>query len=311
MRISGFTLVRNGAVFDYPFIESIQSLLPLVDEFIINVGIGDDNTLSLIQQLAKTHTKIQVFESNWDTGNPENKKGGKVLSQQTNAALERCTGDWCIYLQADEVLHELDLPQIRSTLENANSHTNVEGLVFDYLHFYGSFDVVQHSRSTYRREVRAVRKSAQPRSVGDAQSFRKKDGTKLSVVSSGARIFHYGWVRDPKAMKEKTYFMDQLYHGEPKDEDRADHTPHTGNNYQYKKFWGLSYFKGDHPTVMRDRIRSKGWHWDLDHSPWIWHWKDAKKVVLDTIERITGFRFFEYRSYRLLKSPFSHRNRLE
>ena len=43
MRISGFTLIRNGEKFDFPYFESIRSLLPLVDEMVINVGVGDDD----------------------------------------------------------------------------------------------------------------------------------------------------------------------------------------------------------------------------------------------------------------------------
>ena len=303
MKISGFTLVRNGTRFDYPYLESLRSLLPLVDELVINVGIGDDDTLQTIQKFAEGEGrgKVKWFESHWPLDDPEKKKGGLILSEQTNLALDQCTGDWCVYLQADEVLHQDDIARIRKSIEAADPRTSVEGLLFDYLHFYGSFDVYQHSRSTYRREVRVVRRSAKARSVGDAQSFRKTDGNKLAVLHSGARIFHYGWVRTPEAMREKTYFMDQLYHGTPKAEDAELGIPHTGDNYRYKRFWGLKAYTGTHPQVMQERILRKGWHWDLAGSPLIWGLSDAKKVFLDTLERFTGHRFFEYRSYRLIE----------
>jgi hypothetical protein len=180
----------------------------------------------------------------------------------------------------------------------------VEGLLFNYHHFYGSFDVVQESRSTYRREVRAVRRSVNSKSVGDAQSFRKSDGSKLSVVLSGGRIFHYGWVRKPEAMKEKTFFMDQLYHGDPSKQNLIKRTPYTGDNYRYKRFWGLKPFLGSHPSVMNDRIKSKGWHWDLKNSPFEFSLKDSKKIALDCVEKMTGVRLFEYQSYRLLRKFF-------
>ncbi len=304
MKISGFTLVRNGVKFDYPFTESIRSLLPLVDELIVNVGYGDDNTLEVIEGLKKTETggeKIQIFQSEWPLNDPEKKRGGKILSEQTNLALDRCTGDWCIYLQADEVLHEADHDIIKEALREANDRPEIEGLLFNYIHFYGSFDVIQKTRSAYRREVRTIRRSSGARSVGDAQSFRKADGSKLNVILIAARIFHYGWVRTPDAMKEKTFFMDQLYHGAPKESDAKTGTPHTGDNYRYKKFWGLKRFNGTHPEVMKPRIQSKGWSWDLEHSPLVWNAKDLKKIVLDSIEAATGIRLFEYRSYRLIR----------
>ena len=301
IRVSGFTLIRNGQQFDYPYLESIRSLLPLVDELIINVGYGTDSTLEQLKKLAQEEKKIQIFESDWQLDNPEKKKSGLILSEQTNLSLNRCTGDWCVYLQADEVLHESDLPLVREAIERAHTQPEVEGLLFDYLHFYGSFDVIQRTRSAYRREVRAIRRSSEARSIGDAQSFRKPNGEKLKVIHSKARIFHYGWVRTPEAMKEKTFFMDQLYHGTPTNQDAQKGTPHTGTNYRYKRFWGLIPYTGDHPQVMSLRISQKGWHWDLNQSPFVFSWKDTKKVILDLFERATGIRLFEYRSYRLIK----------
>ena len=38
MKVSGFTFVRNVVKYDYPVVESIRSILPVVDEFIVNVG---------------------------------------------------------------------------------------------------------------------------------------------------------------------------------------------------------------------------------------------------------------------------------
>ncbi len=302
MKVSGFTIVRNGVNYDYPFIESLRSLLPAVDELIVNVGIGDDETLARVRQFADSEGggKVKWFESRWPLDDADKKRGGLILSEQTNLALDRCTGDWCVYLQADEVFHESDIAALRSALERAHGRPDVEGLLFDYVHFYGSFDVVQQSRNSYRREVRAIRRASGARSVGDAQSFRLANGDKLRVARAHARVFHYGWVRTPDAMKEKTFFMDQLYHGDPKAADVADRRPHTGDNYRYKRIWGLRSFSGTHPSVMRDRIAKKGWHWDLAHSPLEWEWKDAKKVALDLIERATGWRPFEYQSYRLI-----------
>jgi hypothetical protein len=303
MKVSGFTLIRNGTQYDYPYLESLRSLLPLVDELVINVGKGTDDTAERIERFAREEGqgKVRTFESVWPLDDPEKKKGGLILSEQTNLALDRCTGDWCIYLQADEVFHEEDAARVREALRRADSRPEAEGLLFDYVHFYGSFDVVQATRSAYRREVRCVRRASGARSVGDAQSFRKPDGSKLRVIhAGGARVFHYGWVRTPEAMKEKTFFMDQLYHGDPKAGDAAAGTPHTGDNYRYKRIWGLKRYRGTHPATMRERIRAKGWHWDLAHSPLVWKWSDAKKVALDTFESVTGHRLFEYRSYRLL-----------
>jgi glycosyltransferase involved in cell wall biosynthesis len=298
-KVSGFSIVRNGVKFDYPFLESFRSLLPLVDELVINVGIGDDDTKSVLERFAAEEGagKVVLFDSRWPLDDPEKRRGGKILSEQTNLALDRCTGAWCVYLQADEVLHEKDRSRLREAIARAGDRPEIDGLVFDYVHFYGSFDVIQHSRSAYRREVRAIRNRRGIRSVGDAQSFRRADGGKLKVLRAGARVFHYGWVRTPEAMREKTFFMDTLYHGAPKAADAESGVPHTGDNYRYKRFWGLRRFRGEHPECMGERISRKNWKWDFENSPMEWSWKDAKKIALDTIESLTGRRLFEYRSY--------------
>ena len=301
-KISGFTIIRHGCKFDYPFMESLRSLVPLVDEIVINVGIGDDETLAKIREFSAGpgQNKVKWFESLWPLDDPEKRRGGKILSEQTNLALDRCENDWCIYLQADEVLHHEEISDLRRTIAWSDPHPEVEGILFDYLHFYGSYDVIQVSRSAYRREVRAVRKSSGARSVGDAQSFRKPDGSKLTVVHSDTSIYHYGWVRTPDAMKAKTFFMDSLYHGAPDPKLLPESKTATGDNYRYKKIWGLQRFTGHHPSAMIERIRAKNWNWDLENSPLEWSLRDAKKVALDLIERATGKRIFEYRSYREL-----------
>ncbi len=309
MKISGFTLVKNGVRFDYPFLESIRSLLPLVDELVINVGKSEDGTLERIREFERSEGlgKIRVLEHDWDavpnasaglsdlTGVAEH-----VLARQTNLALDRCTGEWCVYLQADEILHEEDIGALRRLLLRHRDDPHIDGIVLNYVHFYGSFDVIQQSRSAYRREVRIIRSRRGIRSVGDAQSFRRGDGQKPNVILSRSRIFHYGWVRPPEIMREKTFHMDELYHGKATPEQRASGLPHTGDNHRYKKFWGLKKFKGSHPAVMQERVRRKNWNWDFESARAEWEWKDFKKVALDSFEKITGIRLFEYKSYRII-----------
>lgn len=295
-RISGFTFVRNGVKFDYPVLESLRSLLPLVDELVVVVGKGEDETFARIQALAAGEPKLRVFESAWDE---RLRKDGAILAQQTDLALSHCTGDWGLYLQADEVLHEDDYPRIRAALERAHARDDVDGLLFDYVHFYGDFFVVNLSPSAYRHEVRAVRLGRGIVSWRDAQGFRRKvahEGhahfLKPRVLRTGARIFHYGWVRPPEVMREKTVAMDKLYH--------PDGSPGTGDNYKYKRIYGLERFAGTHPAVMRERVERKRWRVDLMAFPLSWEWKDARKVAARWMEKLTGRLPFQYRNYEVV-----------
>lgn len=300
MLISGFTIIRNGLKFDFPFIESIRSALPICDEFVINVGRSEDATRQAIEQLRlrldpQDADKIKIIETEWPLNDPDKRKGGQILADQTNHALGRCQGAWCLYLQADEVLHEDDLPLIRRELAELRDKPRVEALVFEYVHFYGSYGVVQTSRSSYRREIRVVRNGLSVRSTGDAQSFRHADGRKLDAVLTRARIFHYGWVRPQEIMKQKTGFMDTLYHP-----DASADRPATGDNYVYKNIVGLKAFKKTHPAAMNERVKNAP-AFDFSAAPKVFHWKDTWKVVSGLIESATGVRPFEYRNYKLIK----------
>jgi hypothetical protein len=194
----------------YPVIQSIQSILPLVDEFVIGVGQSDDGTKELIQKIGDP--KIKIFDSFWD---PNKTKGGLMLSEKTNEALDRCSFDWCFYLQADEVVHEQDLNRIHEAIKRADSEPRVQGLLFKYIHFYGSYSTIAASRKWYRNEVRVVRRSSGIRSHNDAQGFRV-NGEKPVVIPASARIFHYGWVKPPKMMGEKTKLLSRWWHGAKK-----------------------------------------------------------------------------------------------
>ena len=296
LKISGFTFVRNGLKFDYPILESLRSQLPLVDELVIVVGRGEDDTLAKVQSLAAVEPKLRVLESEWDESLRRN---GAILAQQTDLALSHCSGQWGIYLQADEVLHEEDYPLIRAAIERAHLREEVDGILFDYVHFYGDFFVVNRSPSAYRHEVRAIRLGRGMVSWKDAQGFRRKvehgnhsHYLKPRVICSHARIFHYGWVRPPEVMREKTVAMDKLYH--------ADGEPGTRDNYKYKRIYGLERFAGSHPAVMKERIEAKRWSVDLMSYPLTWEWKDARKVLARAIEKTTGWLPFQYRNYEIL-----------
>ena len=104
MKVSAFTFIKNGQILGYPFIQSIQSVLKIVDEFVINVGESEDDTLELIKSISSP--KIRIIQSKW---NESMQDRGYVYGQQKMIAQFNCTGDWAFYIEADELYHENDL----------------------------------------------------------------------------------------------------------------------------------------------------------------------------------------------------------
>jgi hypothetical protein len=288
MKVSGFSVIRNGILMGYPVLQSIRSILPLVDEFVIGVGQSDDATKEMILSIGDP--KIRIFDSFWDTAKT---KGGLILSEKTNEALDQCKYDWCFYIQADEVVHETDLPRIWRAIEENDKKPEIQGLLFRYIHFYGSYATVATSRKWYRNEVRIVRKSSGIRSHNDAQGFRI-NGEKPHVAPSGGRIFHYGWVKPPKTMGEKSKLLNRWWHGHKKDGEFE--------NFQYDRQYGLKPFKGSHPAVMQALVAQQDWKFDHRRTLSDWTLKDVNLLASDLFEKAFHFRIGEYKPYRLLSS---------
>jgi len=239
MKISAFTFIKNGQILGYPFIQSIQSVLPIVDEFVINVGESDDDTLSLIESIASP--KIRIIQSKW---NQSMQDRGYVYGQQKMISQFNCTGDWAFYIEGDEIYHENDLNQIRSAMQDNLNDSNVEALVFDFLHFYGNANTYLDSPGWYRAEARIIKTSI--RSYAPDGLFwlvldSNKKGRYPRAKHTGVTCFHYGWVRSEDQMNLKSQQV-QKYWG----------NSHANIDYSQIDSSILKLFKNSHPRVVQD-----------------------------------------------------------
>lgn len=290
MKVGGFTFVRNAIRFDYPIVEAIQSILPLCDEVVVAVGRSEDDTLGLIRRIKSP--KIRIVETVWDDALRE---GGRVLAAETDKAFQALSPDldWAVYIQGDEVLHERGLPAVEDAMRRHLDDQRVEGLLFDWLHFYGSYDYVAAATRWYRREVRVIRRDPAVFSYRDAQGFRRCPNEKLRVKPSGATIHHYGYVRPPRAMQDKVRCFNRLWH----DDCWVARNVPCAEAFDYSEVDMLRRFEGTHPAVMQRRIAALSWTFDRDCSMNYWSMKDRLKLA---VERITGWRPGEYKNYRLV-----------
>lgn len=290
MKVCGFTFVRNGVRFDYPVVESILSILPICDSFVVAVGNSDDDTLQLIKNIKSP--KIKIIETVWDDSLRE---GGRVLAVETDKAFQTISEeyDWAFYLQADEVVHENALPAIKQAMVDHLGNEKVEGLLFNYFHFYGSYSYIGQAYSWCRREVRVIRNRKNIFSYRDAQGFRKRPNQKLKVKLIDAAIYHYSWVREPKALQAKLETFHRFWH----DDHWIEKTMIKAEEFDYGDTEELALFKSTHPAVMKDRIARQNWEYthDLTKEP-----SSVKYKFKKWVEDITGWRIGEYRNYRLV-----------
>lgn len=292
MKVSGFTFIKNAIEFGYPVAEAIQSILPLCDEVVVAVGDSRDGTRELIQSIASD--KIRIIDTIW---NPALRTGGAVLADETNKALAATAedADWCFYIQGDEVLHEKYHNTIRAAMERWKEDAQVDGLLFKYKHFYGSFDYVATSSRWYRNEIRVVRRNRAIYSYRDAQGFRKGNDEKLRVKAVDAFIYHYGWVRPPQTMMDKTLHFGNYWSGKPADETSAKQ---SSREFDYSEVDALEKFTGTHPAVMKERVAQMNWSFDYDLS---YNNLTLKDHFKNFMEKYTGVRPWDYKNYILLR----------
>ena len=290
MKVCGFSFIKNAIKYDYPIVEAIESILPLCDSFVIAVGKSEDETLELIQNI--NSSKIKIIETIWDESLRE---GGRVLAKETDKVFQEIGNefDWCFYIQGDEVLHEKYYDEIQNQMLQFKDDKNVEGLLFNYQHFYGSYDFVGDSRRWYRREVRIIRNDKKIRSWKDAQGFRK-EGKKLKVKLIDASIYHYGWVKHPKHQQSKQENFNKYWHSDETVKKMVEQV----NDFDYSKIDSLKKFEETHPKVMQKRIEKMNWKFSFDPTQKRLSLKDS---FLQKIEKWSGWRIGEYRNYEILK----------
>lgn len=292
MKISGFTFIRNGLALGYPFVPAIRSLLPLCDEIIVNVPRSTDDTLGAVKNIGDP--KIRIIESDWD----ENlRTQGLAMSHHTNLALRECTGDWCVYIQGDEVLHENSIPALRAAMERDLADSRVQGLLVDYTHFYGSYWTEVYSFGWYYQEVRVVRRDPSIRSGGDAQGFRTTANEKLRVHKSGGRYFHYGYALDPRqAVIKRENFLKLS-----RDDSAVAREMAAAPQNFYDDDQKVKPFTGTHPVVMRETVAAADWTY-TSRKPLIrfrknYFWEDIALIV----NRCTGLTLGVHKNFRLIE----------
>lgn len=241
MKISGFTIVRNAIKFNYPVVESIRSLLPVCDEFIVNVGDSQDATLALIQSIKDP--KIKIICHRWDMS-----MGEEVLAYQTNLALKECQGDWAFYLQSDEVIHEDDLKPLVDVMHRELHNQHTDALALRWLHFYGSYWRYRIDAGWFQKNDRIIRNNGQIESYGDAGGFRRKDLKPLRRKFTLFLLYHYGWVQANDIMSKRRLNAIEIGFA------RAD-APRQTQFYDFGDLDRFPAYFGSHPAVMKGIIQ--------------------------------------------------------
>ncbi|MBC7889257.1 MAG: glycosyltransferase family 2 protein [Ferruginibacter sp.] len=293
MKVSGFTFVKNAVKYGYPVVESICSVLPVINEMIVCVGDSEDGTNALVASIPSD--KIKIIHSVWDKSLRE---GGRVLAVETNKAMDATAADadWLFYIQADEVVHEQYHEVIIEAMQKYKDDNRVDGLLFHYHHFYGSYRFIGDGRKWYSKEIRVIKNNKNIRSFKDAQGFRWDDGRKLRVKLIDAYIFHYGWVRNPVTMFQKYKDFGQHWVAKNEHDQWAAELEKKNKQFDYSNIDSVELFEGTHPSVMKELVRKEDWKFVGDVKKK--NFKNTKHRLLYFLAKKFGWRPFEYSNYK-------------
>lgn len=309
-------MAKNAAKLYYPIKPAIESILPIVDEFVVALGNcdEDDNTLKEIESIKSD--KIRIIHTVWDLNKYPR---GMENAHQTDIAKNECSGDWCFYLQADEVVHEKYLDTIYKRCEDLKNDNKVEGLLFKYKHFYGDYDHFINFHGWYPKEIRLVRNHPDIHSYISAQSFRripnfdginyrqKEETFKLNVANVDAYIYHYGWVRPPQLMHKKNVSLSNIHQG--MNERGKEILRKSKDIFDYGNLSKLPLFNETHPNVMDTFVKKFDWAQELHYEksyvperPKMKH-ETTRAKVLTFLEQdiFNGKKYFGYSNWNIIR----------
>ena len=257
MKLAGFSYIYNADKFDIPIIESVKSVIDVVDQFVLTVCYSEDNTLEMCKQLqAKYPNKIKLLERNW------------VIDFHEISSLANWTKDHidvdvdvCFSLQADEVMHEKDLDELVS-LPQIMKEQNKTACRWNYLHFLNSQTTFPFCYSSL---VRVVKYNTMWNVTGDGVQFVFGNGLlpENMIYNSNIEIFHYGKMKSPEKGFQKEISFQNLFTslGFP-DKRMAEMQNKFGKEYcdylylfkEHVVNKTIKKFDGTHPKVMEKRI---------------------------------------------------------
>lgn len=289
MKVSGFTFLRNGTILGYPYVESLRSLLAVCDEVVVAVGNSDDDTLEQVRAIGDP--KLRIIETTW---NEVMQDRGYTYAQQKMIAQFNCTGDWALYLEGDEVIHEKDYSVIRNAMEKYLADTEVEALVFDYYHFYGSPSTYAYSPRWYRRAPRIIRNSVRswaPDGLFWLIMQENKRGRYPNAALVGCHLYHYGHVRSVEKMNEKQKRVERYWGKTPKEfKGYGDIDPVS-----------ICAFDGSHPAIADSWLKNDAEQIMTLNPNYVVNRRDRKHRLMMWLEKLLGGKDFTKKHYKLVR----------
>lgn len=257
--LAGFSYIYNGIDFDIPFIESIKSVIHIVDEFVLTECYSKDGTWEKCLKLQEEYpNKIKLLRRPW----VEHFSEISLLANWTATHIDEDI-QYCMQLQSDEVIHEKDLDILRRLPELMNLN-NKTAARWRYNHFLGNPSTT--FPFCYSELVRVIKRGLGWQIIGDGVQYAK-DGSLLppeEVLETNIQVFHYGKMKDPKKGFKKEVDFQNLFKDvgfpDPKMKEMKEKLGEEYCDYVYLFESNIvdnkiQKFEDSHPLVMHEYLK--------------------------------------------------------
>jgi len=254
MSLGGNVCIRDGNRLDYPWRESIESLLPVCDLVVVCDASSTDGTLEEIRAWCEREPKLRLCCYPWT----DPKGDIEFWVNWLNFCREHVPCTHHIQLDADEVLDERSYPAVREYARDAPGHTvRCKRLNFwrDHRHLIPHGVCLGHE---------VIRLAPQRMWLPSDGAHPKGIEAVMMAVNSRITVFHYGFLRNPDAYFAKSKLLHSYFFGSY-DKRLVDAESDTANGGSWMEAirdveWinRLVPYDGPHPAVAHQWLRQHG-----------------------------------------------------
>jgi len=254
--LGAFTAIYNAEKFDIPFVESVESVIDIVKQFVLVECFSEDNTFSMCQDLQNRYPdKIKLVRRPWILHFTE-------LASVFNFAKDFLTTTHAYELQSDEVVHHDSLDELRMLPERMLLEHKT-GARVHFTHFLQSPSVT--FPFCYETLVRVVQQNTPWRTIGDAvqQAYQDSYIPEEKVLDTTIQVYHYGKaLKSPeKGFAKEVAFMENFRDLGFPDPKMKEMKAKIGERCDYLYLFRdhvvnktIKKFTGTHPHSMAARI---------------------------------------------------------
>ena len=200
----------------------LEAAAPAVDEIVIVDTGSIDRTIEIARSFGAT-----VIEREW-TGS---------FSDARNVSFDAATGDWLMYLDADEVLVADDVERLRAL----TGHTWREAFYLVETNYTGDATTAPRSRTAHCA-CSATAPTTASRDACTSRSPTTCPPTRTAASADPVRIEHYGYLGAVRDAKEKSTAQHRAA-ARPAARERADAVPSLQHRHRVR---GI----GDHGSAL-------------------------------------------------------------